>query len=227
MEYNTTRTDLILREYGRNFHKLVDHVNGVKEKEKRNELSKTLVDMMKVTHPSLGDQSELEAKLWDDLYIMSDYSLDIDSPYPKPAKKLKSDASDRLHYPKSKIRYRHYGKKIELLIEEACKLKKEEDREAAVIHIGKIMKSFFGMWNKESIDNKVIVENIKELSNNKLTIDIEKVKELNLFHKVTRERGSKSYHSKKHHHKSGHHKSGHHKSNHYKSNRPFRKKRMQ
>jgi len=222
MEYNTTRTDLILREYGRNFHKLVDHINGVKEKEKRNELSKTLVDMMKVTHPSLGDQSELEAKLWDDLYIMSDYSLDIDSPYPKPAKKLKSDASDRLHYPKSKIRYRHYGKKIELLIEEACKLKKEEDREAAVIHIGKIMKSFFGMWNKESIDNKVIVENIKELSNNKLTIDIEKVKELNLFHKVTRERGSKSYHSKKHHHKSGHHKS-----NHYKSNRPFRKKRMQ
>ena len=227
MEYNTTRTDLILREYGRNFHKLVDHINGVKEKEKRNELSKTLVDMMKITHPSLGDQSELEAKLWDDLYIMSDYSLDIDSPYPKPAKKLKSDASDRLHYPKSKIRYRHYGKKIELLIEEACKLKKEEDREAAVIHIGKIMKSFFGMWNKESIDNKVIVENIKELSNNKLTIDIEKVKELNLFHKVTRERGSKSYHSKKHHHKSGHHKSGHHKSNHYKSNRPFRKKRMQ
>ena len=227
MEYNTTRTDLILREYGRNFHKLVDHINGIKEKEKRNELSKTLVDMMKVTHPSLGDQSELEAKLWDDLYIMSDYSLDIDSPYPKPAKKLKSDASDRLHYPKSKIRYRHYGKKIELLIEEACKLKKEEDREAAVIHIGKIMKSFFGMWNKESIDNKVIVENIKELSNNKLTIDIEKVKELNLFHKVTRERGSKSYHSKKHHHKSGHHKSGHHKSNHYKSNRPFRKKRMQ
>lgn len=222
MEYNTTRTDLILREYGRNFHKLVDHINGIKEKEKRNELSKTLVDMMKVTHPSLGDQSELEAKLWDDLYIMSDYSLDIDSPYPKPAKKLKSDASDRLHYPKSKIRYRHYGKKIELLIEEACKLKKEEDREAAVIHIGKIMKSFFGMWNKESIDNKVIVENIKELSNNKLTIDIEKVKELNLFHKVTRERGSKSYHSKKHHHKSGHHKS-----NHYKSNRPFRKKRMQ
>ena len=222
MEYNTTRTDLILREYGRNFHKLVDHINGIKEKEKRNELSKTLVDMMKVTHPSLGDQSELEAKLWDDLYIMSNYSLDIESPFPKPEKKSKVGASDRLHYPKSKIRYRHYGKKIELLIDEACKLKKEEDKEAAVIHIGKIMKSFFGMWNKESIDNKVIVENIKELSNNKLTIDIEKVKELNLFHKVTRERGSKSYHSKKHHHKSGHHKS-----NHYKSNRPFRKKRMQ
>ena len=98
------------------------------------------------------------------------------------------------------------------MIEEACKLKKEDDKEAAVIHIGKIMKSFFGMWNKESIDNNVIVENIKELSNNKLTIDIEKVKELNLFYKVTRERGSKSHYSKKHHHK---------------PRRPFRKRRMQ
>ena len=211
MEYNTTRSDLILREYGRNFHKLVEYVGNVKDKEQRNKMSKTLVEMMKITQPSFKDQSEVEAKMWDDLYIMSDYSLDIDSPYPKPKRKSESDIPKKLHYPKSKIRYRHYGKKIELLIEEACKLKKDDEKEAAVIHIGKIMKSFFGMWNKESIDNKVIVENIKELSNNKLSIDIEKVKELNLFYKVTKERGSKHYHSKK---------------KNFKSKRPFRKRRM-
>ena len=211
MEYNTTRSNLILREYGRNFHKLVEYVGNVKDKEQRNKMSKTLVEMMKITQPSFKDQSEVEAKMWDDLYIMSDYSLDIDSPYPKPKRKSESDIPKKLHYPKSKIRYRHYGKKIELLIEEACKLKKEDEKEAAVIHIGKIMKSFFGMWNKESIDNKVIVENITELSNNKLSIDIEKVKELNLFYKVTKERGSKHYHSKK---------------KNFKSNRPFRKRRM-
>ena len=211
MEYNTTRSNLILREYGRNFHKLVEYVGNVKDKEQRNKMSKTLVEMMKITQPSFKDQSEVEAKMWDDLYIMSDYSLDIDSPYPKPKRKSESDIPKKLHYPKSKIRYRHYGKKIELLIEEACKLKKEDEKEAAVIHIGKIMKSFFGMWNKESIDNKVIVENIKELSNNKLSIDIEKVKEFNLFYKVTKERGSKHYHSKK---------------KNFKSKRPFRKRRM-
>ena len=212
MEYNTTRSNLILREYGRNFHKLVDYVGNVKSKEERNKMSKTLVDMMKLTHPSFKDQSEVEAKMWDDLFIMSDYSLDIDSPYPMPKKKTEADKPKRLEYPKTKIKYRHYGKKIELLIDEACKLKKEEDREAAVIHIGKIMKSFFGMWNKESIDSKVIVDNIKELSNNKLSIDIEKVNEMNLFFKVTKERGSRSknYHSKKN----------------FKSNRPFRKRRM-
>ena len=210
MEYNTTRSDLILREYGRNFHKLVDYVGNIKSKEQRNKMSKTLVEMMKLTHPSFKDQSEVDAKMWDDLHIMSDFNLDIDSPYPQPKKKGEADKPKRLEYPKTKIKYRHYGKKIELLIEEACKLKKEEDKEDAVIHIGKIMKSFFGMWNKESIDSKVIVDNIKELSNNKLSIDIEKVNEMNLFFKVTKERGSKHYHSKKN----------------FKSNRPFRKRRM-
>ena len=213
MEYNTTRSNLILREYGRNFHKLVDYIGNEKDKEKRNKMSKTLVEMMKITQPSFKDQSEVDAKMWDDLYIMSDYDLDIDSPYPMPKRKSESERPKRLEYPKNKIRYRHYGKKIELLIEEAYKLKKEDEKEAAVIHIGKIMKSFFGMWNKESIDNKVIVENIKELSNNKLSIDMEKVKELKLFYKVPKERGSKyHYHSKS--------------KKKFKSNRPFRKRRM-
>ena len=77
MEYNTTRSKLTLREYGRNFHKLVDHLKTFKEKEKRNELSKTLIEMMKITHPDFRDQNEVDAKLCDDLYIMSNYDLNI------------------------------------------------------------------------------------------------------------------------------------------------------
>lgn len=210
MEYNTTRSDLILREYGRNFHKLIDYIGKIKNKEDRNNKAKTIVEMMKLTHPSFKDQNEIDAKMWDDLFIMSDHNLDIDSPFPKPKRKSDSEKPKRLEYPKSNIKYRHYGKKIELLIEEACKIKNDKDKEAAVIHIGKIMKSFFGMWNKESIDSKVIVDHIKELSNNKLSIEVEKVKEMNLFFKVTKERGSKSYHSKKN----------------FKSNRPFKKRRL-
>ena len=86
MEYNTTRSNLILREYGRNFHKLVDYVGNIKSKEKRNNMSKTLIEMMKLTHPSFKEQNEIDAKMWDDLYIMSDYSLDIESQYTKPDK---------------------------------------------------------------------------------------------------------------------------------------------
>ena len=195
MEYNTTREKLVLREYGRNFHKLIEHVKKIKEKEKRTDLSKLIVKLMNMAHPELKNQNEIEQKLWDDLHIMSNFQLDVNSPYPIPeVDKLKG--IERLEYPKNIIRFRHYGKKIELLIEEACKIKDSKEKESAIIHIGKIMKSFFGMWNKETIDNKVIIDNIKELSNGKLDIDIKKVEELNLFYKNTRERGSKSYQRK-------------------------------
>ena len=195
MEYNTTREKLVLREYGRNFHKLIEHVKKIKEKEKRTDLSKLIVKLMNMAHPELKNQNEIEQKLWDDLHIMSNFELDVNSPYPIPElDKLKG--IERLEYPKNVIRFRHYGKKIELLIEEACKIKDSKEKESAIIHIGKIMKSFFGMWNKETIDNKVIIDNIKELSNGKLDIDIKKVEELNLFYKNTRERGSKSYQRK-------------------------------
>ena len=195
MEYNTTREKLVLREYGRNFHKLIDHVKSIKVKEKRSDLSKLLVKLMNMAHPELKSQNEIEQKLWDDLHVMSNFELDVDSPYPLPEID-KSQGIKKLEYPKNIIRFRHYGKKIELLIEEACKIKDSKERESAIIHIGKIMKSFFGMWNKETIDNKVIIKNIKELSNGKLDIDLKKVEELNLFYKNTRERGSKSYHRK-------------------------------
>ena len=195
MEYNTTREKLVLREYGRNFHKLIDHVKKIKEKEKRTDLSKLIIKLMNMAHPELKNQNEIEQKLWDDLHIMSNFELDVNSPYPIPeVDKLKG--IERLEYPKNVIKFRHYGKKIELLIEEACKIKDSKEKESAIIHIGKIMKSFFGMWNKETIDNKVIIDNIKELSNGKLDIDIKKVEELNLFYKNTRERGSKSYQRK-------------------------------
>ena len=195
MEYNTTREKLVLREYGRNFHKLIEHVKKIKEKEKRTDLSKLIVKLMNMAHPELKNQNEIEQKLWDDLHIMSNFELDVNSPYPIPeVDKLKG--IERLEYPKNVIRFRHYGKKIELLIQEACKIKDSKEKESAIIHIGKIMKSFFGMWNKETIDNKVIIDNIKELSNGKLDIDIKKVEELNLFYKNTRERGSKSYQRK-------------------------------
>ena len=195
MEYNTTREKLVLREYGRNFHKLIEYVKEIKEKEKRTDLSKLIVKLMNMAHPELKNQNEIEQKLWDDLHIMSNFELDVNSPYPIPeVDKLKG--IERLEYPKNVIKFRHYGKKIELLIEEACKIKDSKEKESAIIHIGKIMKSFFGMWNKETIDNKVIIDNIKELSNGKLDIDIKKVEELNLFYKNTRERGSKSYQRK-------------------------------
>ena len=116
MEYNTTRSKLILREYGRNFHKLVDYVKAIKEKEKRSKLSKTLIKMMKVTHPSFNDQSEVEAKLWDDLFIMAEHDINIESPYPKPVKKTSADKPERLKYPKNKTSPSHHAGVGDILV---------------------------------------------------------------------------------------------------------------
>ena len=153
MEYNTIREKLILREYGRNFHKLVNHVKKIKEKEKRSSLSESLVKLMNMTHPELKNQNEIEQKLWDDLHIMSDFDLDVKSPYPMPKKEKVENISERLQYPENDIIFRHYGKKIELLIEKAIKIKDAKEKESATIYIGKIMKSFFKIWNKETIYN--------------------------------------------------------------------------
>ncbi len=99
MEYNTTREKLVLREYGRNFHKLIEHVKKIKEKKKRTDLSKLIVKLMNMAHPELKNQNEIEQKLWDDLHIMSNFELDVNSPYPIPeVDKLKG--IERLEYPK-------------------------------------------------------------------------------------------------------------------------------
>ena len=104
MEYNTTREKLVLREYGRNFHKLIEHVKKIKEKEKRTDLSKLIVKLMNMAHPELKNQNEIEQKLWDDLHIMSNFELDVKSPYPIPeVDKLKG--IERLEYPKNVIRF--------------------------------------------------------------------------------------------------------------------------
>ena len=103
MEYNTIREKLILREYGRNFHKLVNHVKKSKEKEKRSSLSESLVKLMNMTHPELKNQNEIEQKLWDDLHIMSDFDLDVKSPYPMPKKEKVENISERLQYPENDI----------------------------------------------------------------------------------------------------------------------------
>ena len=107
MEYNTTREKLVLREYGRNFHKLIEHVKKIKEKEKRTDLSKLIVKLMNMAHPELKNQNEIEQKLWDDLHIMSNFELDVNSPYPIPeVDKLKG--IERLEYPKN-VHYYNTG----------------------------------------------------------------------------------------------------------------------
>lgn len=187
-DYNTTRPTLILKEYGRNMQMLVEHIKTIEDKEKRSESAHVLIELMKLINPNAKDSQETSQKLWDDLFIMSNFDLDIDSPYPMPEKEILNKKPDRMGYRTTEIRYKHYGRNIQLLIDEAIKLTDPEERDGATIHIGRLMKSFQNTWNRDNVDDDTIVTNIKKMSKGELTIDLERVRSENLFDSMVKER---------------------------------------
>jgi len=187
-DYNTQKNRLILKEYGRNVQMLVDYLSTIEDREKRNDSATSLVSLMKQINPSVKEGSEDTQKLWDDLIIMSDFKLEIDSPFPIPSREILLKKPDRLEYRNKKIRFKHFGLNIQLLVDHAISLEDKNDQEAAVIYIGRLMKSFASFWNKENLDDSVIISNIKDLSGGTLDIDLNKVRENNLFNNLVREK---------------------------------------
>ncbi|MDN5211141.1 DUF4290 domain-containing protein [Fulvivirgaceae bacterium BMA12] len=190
-EYNTQKPKLVLKEYGRNIQKLVEYMTSVEDDEKRNSYAAVLVDLMRQINPNIKESSEYNQKLWDDLFIMSDFKADINSPYPKPEEGILTKKPQRVGYNVNRIRYKHYGRNIELIIEKAISTEDPEEREAFVIYLGKLMKTFYASWNKEVVSDQVIIDHIKELSKNKLDIDPQKVKDENLFEILYKEKNTK------------------------------------
>jgi len=187
-DYNTVRKPIVLKEYGRNIQKLVDHLMSLEDREKRNKFAATLVELMKQVNPSTRDFSEGSQKLWDDLFIISDFELDVDGPFPKPERQLLERKPEPMKYLSRKSKFKHYGYNINLLVEKAIEMEDKDQREAAIIYIGRLMRSFTNTWNKENVDESVILRNIEVLSNKKLTLDLEKVKQNNLFEPFYREK---------------------------------------
>lgn len=184
-EYNTARPDIILKEYGRNVQKLTEYIRSIPDKEKRTEMAFTLIELMKQLTPSVKEATpENPQRMWDDLYVIADFNLDLNNPFPIPDKETLFKRPKHPGYPQSPIRFKHYGKNIERLIKEAMQLENEQERQDAVIYLGKLMKTFYGNWNKETLDDSVIVNDIRSLSQGKLSLDLTKVREDNLFEQL-------------------------------------------
>ncbi len=182
MDYNTQRSHLKLREYGRNVQNLVEHLKVIGDKEERNKKASTLVELMKSINRDLNkDSDEHDRKVWDDLYIISNFELDFGGPFPKPNAEILNRKPERLTYSSNEIKYKHYGRSVEILIDRAIKMEDPKEKEGAVVVIGRLMKLFFQTWNQDSIEDEQVLKNIKQLSKNQLDINIETVKELELF----------------------------------------------
>lgn len=171
LEINSKRSHLIIPEYGRHIQKLVNHCIAIEDVEERNKMARAIVDVMGNLQPHLRDVPDFKHKLWDQLFIMSDFKLDVESPYNKPEKEVLQAKPEPLAYPKSASKYRFYGNNIQIMIDTALTWEEGEEREALYFAIANHMKKCFLNWNKDTVDDAVIFKHLKELS--KGTIDME------------------------------------------------------
>jgi len=187
-ELVTKRPPLILKEYGRNIQKIVAYITKVPDRETRTRLAYATIELMKQINPAVRDSSENSQKLWDDLYIMSDFTLDVDGPFPMPKKETMFKKPLPVKYNVHNIKYKHYGQNLVLMLNKAAEIEDEEARHNMTLYIGKLMKSFYSVWNKENIDDEVIAEHIRELTNGRLQVNLAKVREDHSFDTAQKEK---------------------------------------
>ena len=170
-EYNTTRNELILAEYGRNVQNMVKYIIELPDLEERNRYAQAVIDLMGFLNPHLRDVADFKHKLWDHLHIISGYKIDVDCPYPKPAPEDALVKPQHIGYPQQRITYKHYGKTVEMMIEKAKAVDEPERRAAMVQGIANFMKMAYVTWNKDSVADETILKNLRELSGGQLELD--------------------------------------------------------
>lgn len=171
--YNTSRPHLEIREYGRNIQLMIDYTKTIEDREERNKAANTIVHIMGYLNPHLRDINDFKHKLWDHLFMISNFELDVDSPYPKPNPEELMAKGDRLDYPQQKIKAKHYGKVVEKMIEAAIELEESPEKEYLVEGIANFMKMSYKNWNNNILNDEEIMIDLKKLSDGKLILDIE------------------------------------------------------
>jgi hypothetical protein len=169
-DYNTQRKRMALPEYGRNVQKMVDHMKTLKDPVERNHAARTVISIMGNLNPHLRDQGDFRHKLWDHLALIADFELDIESPYPTPEKSKFFEKPNQIPYSQGNIRFLHYGRIVELLIDEVMKKEEGEEKEYLTSLIVNQMKKSYITWNRGQVADEVIFGDLKLLSGGKLRI---------------------------------------------------------
>lgn len=173
MEYNSSRDKLLLKEYGRHVQKIVEACVQVKDRDKRNQFARELIELMGQLNPHLRNVEDFRHKLWDHLFIMSDYKLDVDSPYPIKGREEIEKRPKRLPYPQSRIKYKHYGKNVETLVAKAIATEDPDKQLGFTQCIGNFMKLVYQNWSKDNVNDETIRNDIRLLSKGALQLSDE------------------------------------------------------
>lgn len=169
-DYNTSREKLILAEYGRNVQNMVEYIVALPTKEERNRYAQVVIDMMGFLNPHLRDVPDFKHKLWDHLQIISRFKIDVDSPYPSPTTEEINFRPEVLSYPQKRIRIKHYGHTVELMIKRAKEITDFDKKQHMVNSIANFMKMAYVVWNKDHVTDEQIISDLRDLSNGELDL---------------------------------------------------------
>ena len=170
MEYNTTRNKLVIPEYGRHIQRMIEQTCLIEDREMRNVHAQSIVNVMGTMLPHLRDVVDFKHKLWDHLFIISNFKLDVDSPFPIPSVMTYQVKPKKLSYPTYKIRYAHYGKTVEKMIAEIRLIADGPSKQKLIVDLANFMKLLYVTWNKESLDDQLIIDQLRELSKGDLRL---------------------------------------------------------
>lgn len=168
MEYNTTRSKLLMPEYGRNVQKMVEYLITVDDREKRLRQAEVIIELMGTLNPHLKTIEDYKHKLWDHLYQMTNFNLDVDSPYPCPTPESVFAKPEVLPYPQDNFPHRHLGKNIQAVLSKALVENNEEKRQGLTQAVGYYMKLAYANWHKEPVHDDMIKNEMNEITGGKL-----------------------------------------------------------
>lgn len=175
MEYNTQRRKLPLPQYGRSVQNMVDYCLTIEDREERQRCATTIINIMGGMFPRLRDSEEFKHKLWDHLAIMSDFKLDIDYPYEIVKAEDLNIKPDPIPYSQGNIRYRYYGRILEMMIRRAAEYPEGEEKKQLIKLIANYMKRCYSTWNKDNVENQKIIDDLKEYSHGAIELTKEEM----------------------------------------------------
>lgn len=170
MDYNSSREKLIIPEYGRNVQKMIFHALKMEDREKRTSFVKYIAGVMTQMHISTGSYGDYHHMIWDHLHIIAGYEMDVDSPYPMPEKETIEARPNNLSYSTNKIKYKPYGLNIEKMIQLAMTYEDGEEKDSLIENIANHLKKSYLNWNRDSVEDEVIVNHLAVLSDGKLNL---------------------------------------------------------
>ena len=168
--YNTERKSLKLPEYGRNVQKMVEYLRSIPDREKRNEQARAVIKVMETVNPQVHLQENYEQKLWDHLFIIADFNLDVDSPYPMPSPDKFTAPPAMIPIRKKPIRAAHYGRNIESIIDLIAGMEDGETKTAMLRSLAGYMRQQYLIWNKDTVSDETIFSDIEALSDGRIQV---------------------------------------------------------